>query len=454
MDKLCKRLPRLTERNLLILILLFMTAYAARIATQLSNAMAVALLFPWAIGKAYQLCRSREIPRSATVLFSIAAMAVYVLSAIIMANLTLNFVHLLWSMLICVFFLMIPPRKTTSRKQHTELLSIGCMFVCIYLPFALLAMYSVFSGRVIRFPSVTNPVGIQEINDVDCQLRIFSNPNTTCRYACFNILFSIYAFVRMRRIWVKGFFAFSAVLNFFVLAHTQSRTGYIALSAAAAALVFRFLWLRARKYRAVLAPAAAIAAFLVVLKGLEMLFLADVYLAKSLISSVDQFAATVPRSEVRGQFDMLSSGRGEVWSTVIAYLRDHPSYLITGMNNPDAFSIIAEGHALLEPLGSCHNTYLGCILLSGVPYLLCILGFLCTLVRPCVTMLLEPANEENRGLFIVPVFVGMMLAMSFPEEMLFVNTGFVNYLFYFFCGHVLHHEFLQKGRAASKAISE
>lgn len=454
MERLQKRFPYFTERNLLILILLFITAFTARIATQLSNAMTVALLFPWAIGKAYQLKHNGEIPRSAPVLFSVAAMVVYVLSAIVMGNLTLNFVHLLWSMLICVFFLMIPARKSGLREKHTELLSIGCMFVCIYLPFALLAMYSVFSGNIIRFPSVTNPIGIQEFNDVDCQLRIFSNPNTTCRYACFNILFSFYAFVRMRKVWAKGFFAFSAVLNVFVLAHTQSRTGYIALSAAAAALAFRFVWIRAKKYRIAFAPVAAIAVFFAVLKGLEALFLADVHLAKSLISSVDQFAETIPRSEKRGQFDMLSSGRGEVWGTVIAYLRNHPAYLITGMNNPEAFSIIAEGHALLEPLGSCHNTYLGCILLSGVPYLICILGFLCTLVRPCVTMLLEPANEENRGLFIVPVFVGMMLAMSFPEEMLFVNTGFVNYLFYFFCGHVLHYEFLQKGRPASKVIAE
>lgn len=454
MERVQKRFSWMTERNLLILILLFMTVFAARIATQLSQAMVVALLFPWAIGKAYQLKRDGDIPRSAPVLCSVAAMIVYILSTIVMGNLTMGFVHLLWSMAICAFFLMVPPRKLTLRGQHNELLSIGCMFVCIYLPFALVAMYSVFTGRVIRFPSITNPIGIQEINDVDCQLRIFSNPNTTCRYACFNIVFSIYAFIRMRRMWAKGFFAFNAVLNFFVLAHTQSRTGYIALAAAFAALAFRFFWLRAKKFRIAAALIAAAVVFFAVVKGLELLFLADVRLAKSLIASVEQFAETVPRSEVRGHFNMLSSGRGEVWNTVIAYLREHPSYLITGMNSPDAFTTIARGHEQLELLGSCHNTYLGCILLSGVPFLLCILAFLCTLVRPCVSMLLEPADEENRGMFIVPVFIGMMLAMSFPEEMLFVNTGFVNYLFYFLCGHLLHYARLRSSLPSGKAESK
>ena len=50
MERVQKRFSWMTERNLLILILLFMTVFAARIATQLSQAMVVALLFPWAIG--------------------------------------------------------------------------------------------------------------------------------------------------------------------------------------------------------------------------------------------------------------------------------------------------------------------------------------------------------------------------------------------------------------------
>jgi len=446
MEILKKRFSWLSERNLLVLLLLFCAAFGAYTANHLTQAFRSAVLFPWAMGMIYYALRRRELSRTAPLVWNCAGIAVVAVTAILRSELDTEWAHSIWLYAICAFFLLALPRKMTTRKQHTELLSIGAMFVTLFLPFALLCIVSIFTGCQFNLPAIEKPLGVITEGSVGSRIVVFAHPNTTSRFAVFNILFCIYALYRLRRRSVRTYFALNILVNTIILAHTQSRTCYIALAAGMAAIAFRglFLMKKTGKWRFPAAVVAAAAAFALTLAALNGLYKLDVMIAQSMPYAKAAAASVQTRAEVEGQFDVFSNGRDDIWVSTIRYLLDNPKYLITGMGAGNLVSRIGESYPAILPHLNIHNTYLESLARYGAGYLLCMLGFLCSMLVPVVQILLTPTSKNNRGMYIFSVMIGVILVMSIPEEMLFTSTRWPNLLFYFLCGHVLHAAYLQK----------
>lgn len=440
MEILKKRFSWLTERNLLVLLLFLCAAFGTYTANHLTQAFRSAVLFPWAMGMIYCALRRRELPLTAPILWNCAGIAVVAVTGFLRNELNIEWAHSIWLYVICAFFLLALPRRMNIRKQHTELLSVGTLFVTLFLPFALLCIVSIFTGSQFNLPAMEKPLGVITEGSVGSRIVVFAHPNTTARFAVFNILFCIYALSRLRRRSVCVYFVLNILINIIILAHTQSRTCYIAFAAGMAAFAFRGLFLlkKAGKWRFPAAVAAAAAAFVLTLAALNGLYKLDVVIARSLPIAKAASSAVQTRAEVEGQFDVFSNGRDDIWISTIRYLLDNPKYLITGMGSGDLVSRIGESYPAILPHINIHNTYLESLARYGAGYLVCMLGFLCSMLVPVVRVLLTPPDKKSRGMYVFAVMIGVILVMSIPEEMLFTSTRWPNFLFYFICGHVLH----------------
>ena len=76
--------------------------------------------------------------------------------------------------------------------------------------------------------------------------------------------------------------------------------------------------------------------------------------------------------------------------------------------------------------------------------MLLVLAFLCMMVPKCWCMIMQPVNKANKGFFIIPVFIAMMLVMGIAEAFLFVGMDYSNVLFMCMCGYALHYTALEK----------
>lgn len=440
MDILKKRFSWLTERNLLILLLLSVLAFGTYIANDLCISFFYALLLPWGIGMLYYSLRKHEIAKTAPLIWSCAGIGVYIATGLLRRDLHIDWTQGICILVFCAFFLLSIPRRMTVGRQHSELFSVGAMFVTLFLPFALLGVLSIFTGRHFDLPGLEKPLGVWTEGVPGSRLIVFAHPNTTARFAAFNILFCIYAICRLRGKPASLYFALNILLNAVILAHTQSRTCYIAFAAGLAAIAFRsfFLMKRMGFWRFPAAVAAAAAAFGLTLAALNGLYILTTTLAQSMPIAKASVSDVQTRAATEGQFDVFSNGRDDIWVSTIRYLLDNPKYLVTGMGFGDLVDRIGECYPAILPHLNLHNTYLDCLARYGAGYLLCALGFLCSMLAPVVKVLLTPAEKKNRGMFMFAVMIGVILIMSIPEEMLFTGIRWPNLLFYFLCGHVLH----------------
>jgi len=306
-----------------------------------------------------------------------------------------------------------------------------------------LALLSVFTGKVFRLPLFAGVVGISSVGSVADRIRIFGNTNTVAIIAAMNVLFSVYAFCAVKRKWARVFFIFAIAVNYITLAHTQSRTSGIAFSVAIAAFAFRGAYLRMaqNKLRWVVGAVAAAAAFFLVLNGINVIYKADVSIASRLTvedtEAIDETTEMVSRIERAGQFNVNSSGRGDIWMSTLKYLKNHPETLILGNGQVSSIRLVGEEYPEITKYINIHNSYLAAVFHCGLPFLICVLGFLCTLVPPAIRMLLHAENGEERGNFMIPVMVGMLLIIGIGEELLFIKMSSPNFLFYLFSGYLL-----------------
>lgn len=347
-----------------------------------------------------------------------------------------------WVMALYSMFVMLPPTKYGRRELRREFMLTGEIFVCLYLPFALLAMASVFTGRTMHIPLLSNPLGIQKAGAYRQRIEIFMHSNGTGQYAVMSILFSLYSVMSRRSRAARAFFMLCMVVNLMVLAHVQSRTGTIALGFSLGMIAFRQVWLCPRLKRAVVRFAAAAAALAVVTlaaaEGVSWIYRADV----SLVTG-NEVRSVESRTDGEERFDVTGNGRGLIWGSALKYLADHPQNLAFGMGE-NRMSEISEEYPRLEKFGSLHNSFLEVLVSCGLPTLICIVGWLCTLVGPSVRVWLRAEDGGARGSFMLPVFVAVLLLFSMTESMLFVNPRQINFFFYLFCGHVLRYDALMR----------
>lgn len=502
MEQLKKKTAWLSERNLLLLLLFFFIGFFSMISKKYNWMMLGVFLIPWAIGMFYCMMRNREIKKSPVFLLMCCSMVPYFLSAVINKGISFEWIYTTGMLYVCWFFMLFVSQRTSLRQLSNELFSVGCLFVICYLPLAILGIISVFTQQQIEVPLLNGVLGVWPAKDAASALFIAANPNIAGRYLACNVLFCIYAIVRLHRIGARCFFGIVLLINAMALAHTQSRTCYIALAFAIGLLLFRVAYLHVpwKKWRVCLGAFACVAGIAVVLPLLNGIFVMDVSIAYAIapkpISAgsaelksetaifsgiVENMAVTemsdrnntfmgstanrkldfpvpvqlsqtsekkpiaTPAEKKHGQFDVLSTGRGNIWESAVQYLLDHPKYLLFGMGSGNIMKQIDQEYPGMGKFAHLHSSFLDSLARYGILYLLCVLVFLALMVRPVYRMLIAPSKEETKGMFILPIFICMLFAMSLPERMLFEWPDVFNFLFYFLCGQVL---FMAKAETA------
>ena len=424
------------RRGALLALMLLTYGFLGYIAIRLSYAFACVCLLPWALGMTYRHIVCGEVRRSASFWLLCAMNAVFVVTTLINRPGDQGWLNDYWSQLACSMLPMLVPSGTDRETLARQLLRLGTLFVICFLPLGLIAMVSVFIGQPIRVPGLESPVGVVTSETLNGRVSFFTHPNTAGRLAAFSALFAAYGFMQKRQLPARIFYGFAMLVSLMTLAHTQSRTCFIALGAAAGALAFRAAWLRV-KNRGLRIPAGLIAAGIVlvaVVMGLSGLYDADTALLRHPTPDAPETETASHLDD--GEFAVFSTGRDMIWLGALKYLRNHPRYLLTGLGPADMTQVMGQEFPEMLPHLNLHNTWLNCLARCGAIYLLLVLALVSTLIRPALRLLTRP-DPARLGLFFAPAFVCMILCMSVPENMLFVTPGLGNFMFFWMSGYLL-----------------
>lgn len=426
-----------TERRLYVLLFLAANLAAYILPSIFTNLFALVLL-PWTFGLLHTLFLRRSVRRGAETLFIAGGAGLYLLSALCNGDYGWTYLRTLWVLLAYATAVFFVPNDSCEADCRRELSTVMTLFLCACLPFMLLGLTSVFTGKLVYIPFVDMPVGIQTEGLVDDRLWILRHPNITGRAAVYCILFAIYFLETRRKALTRVLCAAAIFIAFLALAHAQSRGTNIMLAFALAMLSFFAILNRMKgsRWRFAAALTAAAAIGFGTLQAIDLVLRLDIAIARRLVPDATLAFGGATRSSQQGAFDVASTGRGDIWISALKYLRSHPKILLFGLG-ADSMEIMRESYPVLIEHANLHNTLLECLIDAGLPFTLCVVGFLCTLVRPSVRLMTLPSAPENRGLNILPVMIASTFVAGLVESTLFNSLALANMLFFLFSGHIL-----------------
>ena len=437
-----------SSRTAVLLLGIFVYAFCFNVHTRWAKTLFCFFVLPVMIGMSYTYIRDKAIRMDGVFRLVCISQLWLLMSTMINSFWSTGGMVGHWFMLGCWFFALFIPRKNTMQDIHNEIFKIGMIYIVCFLPFILLALYSVFTGKVIYVPWDHTPVGVQQAGNFGSRVRIMMNPNKIGIILVFNIFFSIYGLVvRKKKLW-RAFFIFVIIVNAMASAHVMSRTSIMGLAAAMGLFGFRFAYQKLGRKK-ILAIAAGILAcvlvFFLVVYGMTWIFQADVAIAHK-INNAENYKEVQSRFESQGTFNATGTGRDEVWGSVISLIKEEPLGLIIGYGSEDVMQMAEDASGIrgMSDMGHVHSSYLDAVIRGGIPYLLMVLAFLIILIKPAWQIGMEKSTEETKGLFVIPMFIVSLLVMSISEVMLFVDRSHTNILFMVMCGYLLHYKNLQK----------
>ena len=173
-------------------------------------------------------------------------------------------------------------------------------------------------------------------------------------------------------------------------------------------------------------------------------FTLDVWIAQSLAGQ--QETAAVSRAVTDGAVDVFSNGRDEIWREALRYMRAHPVTFLLGLGSGEIQSVVMDSASWTSTVYTLHNSFVGCLVRGGIPFLLCMLGYLCMLVRPALRAL---TGAQHRGEAVPAILVGALLLVSLTEVTIFLSASFVNCVFFLAAGHLLEMDAARKDAPAA-----
>lgn len=453
MQKVLNGLPKLEKRTWYVLALTFFL-WSKLFATILTNAIGSFVMIPLGIIMLAFSIRKKRIGLNMCVKMLILSLAFLAL-----ANITSGqFEFGPWARLgtIMIFMLVAGtiPKDMDKDAARKERKIIATTFVCLMLPFFVLAIISVYTGSLFSVPGVVRYIGIQSIGNIEERIWILGHPNIAGRMGIGCMLFSIYCLHAYRSRWAKAFFAFAMVVFALGMIHTQSRTCNIMFAVLLGALSFRWVYIKlSGKAKGIIAGlAVCIVVAVIAMLMVNAIYAFDIEVASKLHPEYSEGVTGKMRGGAHDALDAFDDGRDLIWKAGITYLKDNPSDLVFGMGTGSIMKkIVADtGAETWDYAGTAahlHNSYLEALARGGILFVLCILVYLFALIKPCLMTLVDGDSERDRGAYIFPIMVAVLLLNGLMEEVLFTGTRPFSMFFYFAAGHTL----FEYGRIRSKA---
>ena len=440
MQKLRAYIARCTPRTRFFIAYFLLMGIGCSAFTRLANGLHNVFLLPAMLILAAFAMRDEGVKRDVPMLLGCAAVTWAVLAGLLNGRAFDNGSAIGYlSLMACWFFALRLPRDTTAAQMEDEFIAIGMVYMVCYLPFLLVALYSLFSGKLIQTPLDAKGLGLETAGFLKDRLRVLENQNICGRNMMMCVLFSIYILIRRKGLGLRIFSIFVLIANLMALTHTQSRGNIISLSIAIGVIAFRYvyMWVRRRGWRVVAGLAACAAAFFLMVGITNVLFDVDLAIAKKTAVVIDEELMQQDNYIDRfGQFDVMSSGRQWVWEVTGKYLKTHPRQLLLGINAPSIMQEIGTVDPGISNLRHVHNSLLDCIVNCGLPYMLIVLAFLVYMIPKCWRVVTKSGGDDGSQIY-VAMLVGL-LAESMTEVMLFVRVTSYNTLFMLMCGYILH----------------
>lgn len=457
MQKVLNRLPRLEARTWYILAFVFFM-WCKFFATFISNVMVTFVLVPLGIIMLGYDIRKKRISFNAFSLVMVVSLALLALANIKSGDFELNTWARFSAILVFMLIFGIVPQKVDARQAQKERKKATMLFICLMFPFFLLAVISVVIARPIPFPGAEVPIGIWNVGSIVDRVRILAHPNISARIALGCIIFCIYNMYGCSNRWKKAFLIIAIAVFSFGMIHAQSRTCNIMCAIALGAMAFRWAYIRLNgNIRGIIAGLAVCVAIVLIVMSL----IGTVYSTNiKIVSVIHPELAENVNTELRGgdgQLDVFDNGRDYIWENGITYLCEHPSNFIIGMGTGDIMEKIVEE---TEPWLSdawkphLHNSYLEALARGGVPLIVCILAFLLLLVKPCVLILTDKDNIKDKGAYLFPILLGILLINGLTEEILFTGIRTFSLFFYFAAGHIMYEYGRMKEAKQAKLIQK
>ena len=249
-----------------------------------------------------------------------------------------------------------------------------------------------------------------------------------------SVMIALLAGLQAKKTLVKSFFFLAVLPMILALCLTDSRTAQITLSVGCAALFFVYMYtrLRSRKpagYMPASGPATAGGFRMLALYGGTVLVCAAVFLAllkiNPLFDSI-KIASTrlgiLPSAAVTDESTVMMShrglnvedvltGRDQIWKAAVAFLKDHPRYLLYGTSIVNPVARVVDQSVLNFTTDHCHNIALQILVESGLPGFLMFLGFVCYISRKSFRLILR--GTAPLWLMMIPclllsIFIGDM----------------------------------------------
>lgn len=286
------------------------------------------------------------------------------------------------------------------------------------------------------------------------RLQAFWHPNICAVILMMGISFCLYLAIGLKKKLVKGLFLFLAVVFFFTMSLTNSRTSIFMACIMVAGTLFCCIYNGSWK-RFALGAAAALAAIAILFTAASTIFqthndlLIESYLQQDASISVSDeespLVINAETGEVKLKTEAVQSslaqnlgslnGRTGIWSTALKILKTDTRVMLWGVDNSDSLFALYHSFAAAH----AHNSWLETALCLGLPGLVFTLVFTVLAVF-CIwtTFWGKDIPLEQK---VIAVLALCLLGAGILEPYLFFSDIFYHYtdfIFFLCLGYLIH----------------
>ena len=236
---------------------------------------------------------------------------------------------------------------------------------------------------------------------------------------------------------IKVIYGLAMMLHLFATLLTNSRSNYLALLCAFPLFVFMLVWLSSQSLgtvkRIILSCTAAVVTAVAFWQLRYLVFW--LFEQKTHLSEYLKTGKDVVRDVG------VDSARLKIWRSSLSQMVSSSERFFFGT----PFGLIPKGikecmekiYGKGSEFAHAHNIIIQTGLLAGVPGMLLFLGFLSSILMPCVKIGIGIKENQSPGAFVLPIAVLSMLIVNMFEPFLMFYISVMACLFFLFCGYIV-----------------